>query len=248
MRLLSIAYFVALLALESLAAMPRLKVSDNKRFLVEESGKPFFYLGDTTWELFHRLNREEADRYLKDRAAKGFTVVQAVAIAELDGHTDPNPYGHLPLTDLDPARPAVKDGPDNDYWDHVDYVVDRANAHGIYVGFLPTWGRYWHDKIKENGDKPLFNPQNAETYGEWLGRRYKDKGIIWVLGGDRRVETDEQKEVIRAHARGLREGGGGAHLKTIPPPRGPRTARGFHNPDRPPLNNPHKRPTPRATP
>src|SRR5688572_28686442 len=88
----------------------RLEVSQNKRFLVRENGAPFFYLGDTAWELFHRLNREEAERYLKDRAAKGFTVIQAVAIAELDGHTDPNPYGHLPMIDLDPARPALKDG------------------------------------------------------------------------------------------------------------------------------------------
>ena len=41
--------------------LPRLKVSENQRFLVKEDGKPFFYLGDTAWELFHRLNREEAD-------------------------------------------------------------------------------------------------------------------------------------------------------------------------------------------
>jgi hypothetical protein len=27
--------------------LPRLKVSDNKRFLVTEEGKPFFYLADT---------------------------------------------------------------------------------------------------------------------------------------------------------------------------------------------------------
>src|SRR5215471_9668504 len=97
--------------------LPRLKVSENRRFLVTEKGEPFFWLGDTAWELFHRLNREEAERYLKTRARQGFTVIQAVALAELDGHTDPNPYGHLPLTDLDPGRPAVKDGPNNDYWD-----------------------------------------------------------------------------------------------------------------------------------
>ncbi|MCW1735474.1 DUF4038 domain-containing protein, partial [Anaerorudis cellulosivorans] len=30
----------------------RLKVSDNRRFLVFEDGTPFFYLGDTAWELF----------------------------------------------------------------------------------------------------------------------------------------------------------------------------------------------------
>jgi len=40
----------------------RLKINDNKRFIVKVDGSPFFYLGDTAWELFHRLNREEADR------------------------------------------------------------------------------------------------------------------------------------------------------------------------------------------
>ena len=80
---------VAAFASRAAAAPPALRVSDNKRFLVEADGKPFFYLGDTAWELFHRLNREEADRYLENRAKKGFTVIQAVALAELDGHTDP---------------------------------------------------------------------------------------------------------------------------------------------------------------
>jgi WD40 repeat protein len=192
-------------------------------------GKPFFYMGDTAWELFHRLNREDADKYLEKRARQGFTVIQAVAIAEFDGHTVPNAYGHLPLTNLDPARQAVKDGPQNDYWDHVDYVIDRANANGLYIGFLPTWGRYWHDK-GSNG-KPLFTKGNAETFGEWLGKRYRDKGLIWVLGGDRGVDTDEQKEVIRSMARGLRKGDGGAHLMTFHPPGGAGSAQWFHGDD-----------------
>ncbi len=206
-----------------------LKVSPNKRFLVHEDGTPFFYLGDTAWELFHRLNREEADRYLANRAAKGFTVIQAVAIAELDGHRDPNPYGYLPLVDQDPARPAVKDGPDNDYWDHVDYIVDKANSLGLYIGFLPTWGRYWHDKVKDG--KPLFTVQNAETYGEWLGRRYRDKHLIWILGGDRTIENDEHKEIMRAMARGLRKGDSGVHLQTFHPRGGQGSAQSFHDDD-----------------
>jgi len=207
----------------------RLKVSENRRYLVREDGKPFFYLGDTAWELFHRLDRAEADRYLEDRARKGFTVIQAVALAELDGHSDPNPYGHLPLVDLDPARPAVQDGPGNDYWDHVDYIVDKANARGLVIGFLPTWGRYWHDPIKDG--RPLFTAQNAETYGEWLGARYKDKDLIWILGGDRRVENDEQKAVVQAMARGIRKGDGGAHLMTLHPPGGAGSSQWFHNDD-----------------
>ena len=69
------------------AALPKLKVSENQRFLVQADGKPFFYLADTAWELFHRLDRKDAAEYLKTRAAQGYTVVQAVALAELDGLT-----------------------------------------------------------------------------------------------------------------------------------------------------------------
>jgi hypothetical protein len=209
--------------------LPRLKVSDNRRFLMEEDGTPFFYLGDTAWELFHRLSREEADRYLEDRARKGFTVIQAVAIGEVDGHIAPNAYGHLPWVGLDPARPATQDGSGDDFWGQVDYIVNKANVLGLYIGFLPTWGRFWHDQIKDG--KPLFNKQNASVYGEWLGRRYKDKGLIWILGGDRGVDNEEQKETIRAMARGLRAGDGGAHLMTFHPLGGNGSAQYFHDDD-----------------
>ena len=213
--------------LAAAARAPQLKVSENKRFLVYADGRPFFWLGDTAWELFHRLNREEADRYLENRARKGFTVVQAVAIGEVDGHTVPNAYGHLPLEDLDPARPAVKDGPANDYWDHVDYVAGKAESLGMFVGFLPTWGRYWHDKVKDG--QPLFTPDSAAVYGQWLGRRYKDRAVIWILGGDRPIDTPRQKEILRAMARGLRQGDGGAHLITFHPPGGNGSSTWLHD-------------------
>ncbi|GAB4015987.1 hypothetical protein GCM10028773_07680 [Spirosoma koreense] len=112
----------------------RLKVSDNKRYLVHQDGTPFFWLGDTTWELFHRLTREEADQYLKRRAEQGYTVVQAVALAEFDGLKEPNPYGDTPLLNDNPTTP-------NDaYFRHVDYIVDKAAQYGIVIAFLPTWG------------------------------------------------------------------------------------------------------------
>ena len=56
----------------------RLQVSENGRFLVTENGEPFFWMADTSWELFHRCNREEAELYLKKRAEQGFNVIQAV--------------------------------------------------------------------------------------------------------------------------------------------------------------------------
>ena len=194
----------------------QLRVSGNSRFLVHADGRPFFYLGDTAWELFHRLNREEVEQYLTNRAQHGFTVIQAVALAELDGLNTPNAYGHCPLIENDPTRPDVKDGPDNDYWDHVDYIIRRSRQLGLYVGLLPTWGDKWNQK---RGTGPvIFTPENAEIFGRWLGERYRDAGnIIWILGGDRVPENDAHIEIIRAMARGLAEGDGGQYLMTFHP-------------------------------
>ena len=201
------------------ARPPRLKVSENRRFLVTEEGKPFFYLGDTAWELFHRLSREETVRYLDDRAAKGFTVIQAVVLAELDGLHTPNAYGQTPLIDDDPARP------NDEYFRHVDWVVEEANRRGLFLGMLPTWGDKWNKKWGVGPE--IFTPENAGPYGEWLGRRYKDAGIIWILGGDRPVENDRHKAIIRNMALGLRKGDGGTHLITFHPAGGQTSADPF---------------------
>lgn len=207
--------------------LPRLKVSENRRFLVTETGQPFFWLGDTAWELFHRLTREEAEHYLETRARQGYTVIQAVALAELDGLNTPNPYGHRPLIDHDPTRPDIRDGPDNDYWDHVDFIVRAANRRGLYIGFLPTWGDKWNKKWGVGPE--IFTPENAEAYGEWLGRRYKEAGVIWILGGDRPIENDTHRQIIRAMARGLRRGDEGRHLMTFHPVGGAGSAQWFHD-------------------
>jgi hypothetical protein len=201
--------------------LPKLKVSDNKRFLITADGRPFFWLGDTAWELFHRLNREDAERYLQNRAALRFTVVQAVALAELDGLGTPNAYGRTPLRNNDPGQP------DEEYFAHVDWIVARANALGMYVGLLPTWGDKWN---RQRGVGPeIFTPENARQYGEWLGRRYKDAGIIWILGGDRPLATEAHLAIVRAMALGLRAGDGGTHLMTLHPPGGNSSSTWLHD-------------------
>src|SRR4028119_1942896 len=162
-----------------------LKVSSNQRFIVHDDGTPFFYLGDTAWELFHRLSLAEAETYLRDRAAKGFTVIQAVVLAELDGLHTPNMRGDLPLVDDDPAHP------NETYFEHVDAVVDRAASLGLYIGMLPTWGDKWNQKW---GVGPvIFTPENARVYGEFLGRRHADRPIIRILRRDRPIETEDQR-------------------------------------------------------
>jgi hypothetical protein len=197
-----------------------LRISENQRYLQYEDGRPFFWLGDTAWELFHRLDRQEAGRYLENRADKGFTVIQAVVLAELDGLNTPNALGDTPLINNDPTQPNEA------YFEHVDFIVNRAEALGLYVGMLPTWG----DKFNKRwGIGPeVFTPDNARVFGEFLGKRYRDKPIVWILGGDRIPEEDEDFAIIRAMAEGLQAGDGGKHLMTYHPMGGRNSAEFFH--------------------
>lgn len=185
----------------------RLKVADNRRTLCEENGTPFFYLADTAWELFHRLTVEESERYLRDRAEKGFTVIQAVAVAELGGADEPNADGELPFI----GRNA--DQPNEAYFAHIDAVLDLAEKLGLFIGMLPSWGCHW--KQSERKDQ-LFNRENARRYGRWLGSRYRDRDIIWIMGGDR-VPDEADIEVLNEMAEGIRQGDGGSHLMTLHP-------------------------------
>lgn len=185
---------------QSLFNHGRLQVTKNGHYLQFSDGTPFFWLGDTGWELFHRLNLIEIKEYLDNRAAKGFTVIQAVALAEFDGLGIPNQYGELPFKNLDPTKPNEK------YFQIIDSTIHMARQKNLFVGLLPTWG----DKIaKMWGQGPeIFDSLNAYVYGKWIGNRYKtEPNIIWILGGDRPAVTDSNdwRPVWRAMANGIIE-------------------------------------------
>jgi glycerophosphoryl diester phosphodiesterase len=190
----------------------RLRVTGDGRWLERADGTPFFYLGDTAWLLLQRLDPAETERYLSNRAAKGFTVIMATVLNSEEGRDLPNAAGDLPL--LDRATLA----PNEVYFRHVDAVVRRANELGLVFGMLPTWGSYWKQVGREQA--AVVNLSNARAYGRFLGERYRDADLIWILGGDQNVESDAERAVVDALAAGLREGDGGAHLMTFHP-RGP---------------------------
>lgn len=207
------------------ASYAQFTTSENQRYLLK-AGQPFFYLADTGWELFHRLDRDQASYYLKRRAEQGFTVIQAVVLAEFDGLHVPNAYGDLPLLNDNPATPNEK------YFQHVDYIIDKAAELNMTIALLPTWG----DKIWRStwGKGPeVFNTDNAKIYGKWIAGRYKSKtNIIWVMGGDRNPQNDEQVNIWRSMALGIQEGCVNAAKPLIsfhPQPNELGSAEWFHN-------------------
>ena len=55
--------------------MLTLQVSQNGHCLQLDDGTPFFWLGDTAWKL-GRLSPNDVERYLRNRAGKGFNAGQ----------------------------------------------------------------------------------------------------------------------------------------------------------------------------
>ncbi|KAA6327681.1 hypothetical protein EZS27_023351 [termite gut metagenome] len=201
-------------------------VHPEKRFLQYADGTPFFYLGDTAWELFHRLNIEDARKYLTDRAMKGYTVIQAVALAEHDGLKTPNTNGDLPFVD---ANYTI---PNEAYFKHIDAIINLCDSLGMVVGLLPAWG----DKMnKAWGVGPVIfdNEKSSEAYGNYIGKRYKNcKNIIWILGGDR--DYTGYEPYVRAMAKGIAIGISGKEdysqcLMTLHPSGSGTSAKWFHN-------------------
>lgn len=204
--------------------MDLLKISKNGRFISKNGDTPFFWLADTAWELFHKLDREEAELYLNSRSERKFNVIQAVALAENDGIRTGNAYGRKPFLEnsqgeYDPTLPDLSSGgaeDQYDYWKHVDFVVEKAGELGMFIGFLPTWGDKFNEKYGKGPE--VFNVSNARIYGRWLGARYKNNpNIIWIMGGDRPLETAKHFEVVRAMAEGIKEGDEGKHIMTLHP-------------------------------
>jgi len=163
-------------------SMPLLKVSENQRYLMDENGNPFFWLGDTGWLLFKQLNREDAKKYLENRKQKGFNVIQVMVLHAVDVT---NYYGDSALLFKNVSTPNVtkgcsfEDSTQYDYWDHVDYIIDLAEKYGLYMGLVPIWG----SDVKEG---KVFNDE-AKSYATFLAERYKNKSnIIWLNGGDKK--------------------------------------------------------------
>lgn len=188
-----------------------IRVADDQRHLVDALGKPFCWCGDTAWNLFASLSLDEARHYLANRAALGFNVIQAVGYFEHDCRKRPAHMGQWVMHDLDPAKP-------NDaYFDHVDKVMDIAQSLGLHIAFLPTWGHLVTPMWA--GGEPLFTPEKAQIYGQYIGKRYGHRqNLIWCNGGDRQVPNEHDLLIWRNLAMGIRNTEALTHLMTFHAP------------------------------
>ncbi len=182
--------------------MSTIRISSNGRYFTNHTGTPFFYLGDTAWLLFQRLDHPEVEAYLQDRADKGFTVIQAYVIRGLgERHPDGqiSLLGEPTLLDRDPTRPNEA------FFRNVDYIINRANELGLVMGLVVA--KSWH--VNSHREQ-VFDAQNAYSFGKFLAERYKKNAVLWYVGGDSAPGSDGAVWV--AMARGLKDGSEGSHL------------------------------------
>lgn len=168
----------------------KLKVSDNNRYLVHQNGTPFFWMGNTAWLLPERLTRDEVAYFLSQDRKAGYNVEQ---IQVLNAIPTFNIYGHA-ANNMDFDFSKVSKPGVYGYWEHMDYIVETAEANGIYIAMDCIWG----------GQSRYMDVKKAERLGKFLAERYKKyPNIIWMIGGD--IRGDKNTEIWDALARTIRK-------------------------------------------
>ena len=176
-RILSICLMLGLASVFTYGQKPwdngKLMVSSNNRYLQFENGKPFFWLGDTGWLVPQHLDRSEVEYYFNKCRRAGYNMVQ---IQVMDAVPSYNIYGQQSLPygwDFSKADPEGV----YSYWDHLDYIVRKAEQNGIYIGMVAIWG----SQVQAGN----IHAEQAKAYGKFLAERYKNNpNIIWIIGGD----------------------------------------------------------------
>lgn len=191
--------------------MDKLRISDNRRYFVKEDGTPFIWLADTNWTMPQRLKWDDVDYLMQTRKSQGFTVLQIVALDPERDIEMRNPAGIKALENDDITKPV------EEYFRYLDYILDTAEKHGLYVMLLPVWGQLvTGDGWGGETFAKTVTVENAHWFGEWIGNRYKDRtNIIWCLGGDRQPihrQKYDYREVWRRMAEGLAKGVLGKNL------------------------------------
>jgi hypothetical protein len=164
-------------------------ISENRRYLTDRKGRPFFYHADTGWQALWKLSPEDAERYLDDRAKKGFTAVQVQLLPHRFLQTNAEKDNPFTLPgDLTKSNP--------EYLDHAERFLKKAQEKGLLVSLAPVWISRW----EQDWHKVLID-SNAQVYGDAIGKRFKKcRNVLWILGGDADPENLVEEERILARA------------------------------------------------
>ncbi len=152
-----------------------LTVSSNKRYLTDNSGRAFFMVADTGWNMFGGISVQAAKQYMDIRKSQGYNTIMASLL--FHHYTEDTTRGKA----FDNDNIA---SPNSSWWQGVDEEVRYAQSKGITLLVNPFWAAN-HGGWGDGGSTQGLSEDEVATYGRFLGQRYKDaSNVIWFIGGD----------------------------------------------------------------
>jgi hypothetical protein len=169
-----------------------LKISPNKRYLVDQEDSPFFLQGEAPWSLIVGVTKEDAEMYLANRSKKRFNAILVNLIEHAFCENPPkNIYGEDPFT-----TPGDFTTPNEKYFQHADWVISKAAEYNIAVLLCPMFlgvpgsDHGWYDEIVAQ------SPAQCLEYGTFLGKRYsKFDNILWSIAADRNPDANGMQRI-----------------------------------------------------
>lgn len=197
----------------SLYAKGFLKVAPNARHLTSGNGEPFFWLGDTAWEIVWKSRLEQAKQYIADRKKKKFSVIQIVPMTHqffYEGTGPVNRYGQPYFLEKNYGKPNPR------YFDYLDSLVQVINDSGMVAAIVPLWA-YYNELHPTQYNFQSLNREQSLIIARYIGARYAGSHCVWIVGGDNRYTTLQQKVFWTEFARTLKKAEGNQHLVTVHP-------------------------------
>ncbi len=179
------------------AAYP-LRVSANKRYLVDRNNAPFLIVGDSPQSMIVNLSTADAEAFLADRRAAGFNALWVNLLCDTytGGRSDGATY--------DGIRPFSTTGdlstPNDAYFNRADDMIWLAAKYGFVVFLDPIETGGWLQVLRTNGQAKDYN------FGLYLGKRYRRfPNIVWMSGNDFQTWRHPGDDAVaQAVARGIR--------------------------------------------
>lgn len=169
-----------------------LKLSNNKRYLVDKNNHPFLIKEFSAWGLIQALSEKDEAAFLDSIKQKGFNTVITGIICNAPSQMTGNPpfwQGVSPFNvQWDFSTPNEK------YFKHADRFFKMAEEKNFFVMVLPCYMGYTED-ASQGWWNELLNAKNdtikMHKYGEFLGKRYQNtNNIMWIAGGDNNCEGE----------------------------------------------------------
>ena len=175
-----------------------LKVSKDRRYLVDQHGVPFLVVGDSPQAMIVKLSELQAGEFIADRQAAGFNSlwINLLCNTYTGGRADGATYdGIRPF-----SRPGHLSRPNPAYFRRVASIIRLAARKNMAVFLDPIETGGWLKTLQANGVKQDY------AYGRYLGRVFRRfPNIVWLNGNDFLSWTVPADDAVAlAVARGIR--------------------------------------------